>query len=508
MPELLTALPPIAPPATASPPAPATHGTESLRRRTIHGGLWTLGGYVASQVLRLAGNVIVARFLFPSAFGLIAIVSAVLQGLQMMSDLGVRGTMIASGDGDRSSFLNTAWTVQLCRALFVFVFGAAIAWPLAEWYQQPQLLLLLPISTLSVVFTALGSPERLKMLRQLHVRAVVLVDLLGQAIGVGVTLCWLAFDGSVWCMVAGGLTTSAVSSALSYVLMPHRRPRLAWDREAVRQMVSYGRWVFISTGTAFVAAQFDRLLLGRMLSMHALGIYSIAVVFAAMPKQLVNQLTSAVLQPALAAVKRRDEDAVRRQFVGMRRVVLWGGLGLCLSMVFLSPGFFELLYDLRYRDAGTYSQLLSLAIWFSVLQCSADRILLAEGDARSVAISNVVNAVATVAACVGGYYVAGLPGLIAGTSLGNLAGHVVIQHTLAGRGMSIVRDDVVYTGLFLAMSVGGTMLASFLSHLLGLRPSVVTVAVGLPLLAACGYVLLRLLSIDLRSLLRKLGVAR
>jgi O-antigen/teichoic acid export membrane protein len=61
----------------------------SLDARFMRSSVFTLGGYGMGQVLRLASNLILTRILFPEAFGMMALVSVIMQGLAMFSDVGV-----------------------------------------------------------------------------------------------------------------------------------------------------------------------------------------------------------------------------------------------------------------------------------------------------------------------------------------------------------------------------------------------------------------------------------
>ncbi len=92
----------------------------SLRGLALRGSIWTLGGYGASQVLRLAGNLVLARLLFPEAFGLSALVGVFMVGLAMFSDVGIGPSVIRSHRGDDADFLNTAWTIQVIRGLVLW----------------------------------------------------------------------------------------------------------------------------------------------------------------------------------------------------------------------------------------------------------------------------------------------------------------------------------------------------------------------------------------------------
>ena len=76
---------------TAEPARP------SLFARALRGGALTAGSYAFTQALRLASNLILTRLLFPEAFGLMALVSVVLVGLAMFSDVGIGPAAIGCG---------------------------------------------------------------------------------------------------------------------------------------------------------------------------------------------------------------------------------------------------------------------------------------------------------------------------------------------------------------------------------------------------------------------------
>ena len=65
----------------------------------LRAALWLLGSNLASQALRLASNLLLARWLAPEAFGLIAAVNTLYFGLVMFSDLGIWQSIVRSDRG-------------------------------------------------------------------------------------------------------------------------------------------------------------------------------------------------------------------------------------------------------------------------------------------------------------------------------------------------------------------------------------------------------------------------
>ena len=63
---------------------------------------------MASQLIRFIGNLVLARLLMPDAFGLMAVISTLMLGLNLLSDIGTGPTIIQSPRGTERVFLNTA----------------------------------------------------------------------------------------------------------------------------------------------------------------------------------------------------------------------------------------------------------------------------------------------------------------------------------------------------------------------------------------------------------------
>ena len=134
---------------------------QALFDRALRGSAITALGYVASQGLRLASNLILARLLFPEAFGLMALVTVVLVGLAMFSDVGIGPAISRSPRGDDPAFLNTAWTMHVIRGVMLWLTALALAWPLAWFYEAPDLRNLLPVAGISLLIAGFN-PTRIE----------------------------------------------------------------------------------------------------------------------------------------------------------------------------------------------------------------------------------------------------------------------------------------------------------------------------------------------------------
>lgn len=445
-----------------SPPAVST------RRRAMVGSAWTLGGYAGTQFLRLGSNLVLSRLLFPEAFGILAVVTLLIQGLEMFSDVGIGPSIIQHKRGKDPVFLNTAWTVQVIRGFALWLCAIAIAWPAAWFYGKPEMLMLLPAAGFTAVFAGFRSTAWFTVNRDLALGRRTLVEVGATGAGIAVMIQMAYLTESIWSLVAGMLTVSALMSAGSHLFLPGVRAAFAWEAEACKALFGFGKWIFINTLVGFVGTQIDRLMLLKLVGSAFTGIYSIAFMLATVPMQAGLQLTQVVLYPVLAEAARSDHERLRKGLQTSRRAILPMCMTGTLAVLLLSPAFFHTLYDERYHDAGWIGQLLAVAVWFSLLRGTSDRALLALGDSRSIAFSNIVRLVVTVGASLGGYYLWGGAGFIWGVALGTFVGLVIIDVELEARKLPVALDDLTYTLAVAALGAAGVYGPALIAQKAGL----------------------------------------
>lgn len=77
----------------------------TLKKQAIAGTAWTIFGYGASQSLRLGSNLLLTRLLVPELFGLMALVTVFIVGLNLFSDLGTTPSIIQNKREKNQFFL-------------------------------------------------------------------------------------------------------------------------------------------------------------------------------------------------------------------------------------------------------------------------------------------------------------------------------------------------------------------------------------------------------------------
>lgn len=435
----------------------------SLKKLAIRGAVWTIVSYGASQVMRFGSNLILTRLLVPELFGLMALVTTFIVGLNLFSDIGAGPSIIQNKRGDDPDFLNTAWTLQVMRGFVLWVCCLIIAWPISQFYRDPRLLWLIPLVGASTIISGFSSTAVFSLNRHMDIGKLTIFQFTTQALSIVVTIVWAFFSPTIWALVGGQLSSSLIRMVWSHFLIPGKRNRFAWDKDALQDLFTFGRWIFISTAMTFLAGQADRLILGRLLSFQMLGVYTVAFTLSDMPRQIVGAINSKVLFAATSKLVSLPRETFRAKILGKRKLII-AVLALALAVLITVGDLLILaLYDDRYAQAGWMLPILGLGLWPRLLSQTIDPSLLALGKPFYVATGNFLKFVFMIIGLPLGFYLGQVQGAIIVIALNDIPYYAAVTYGLWREGMSCVWQDLQATGLFLA----ALALLLFGRHLLG-----------------------------------------
>ena len=441
---------------TAAPPAGA--GNSSLEATALRATLWTVLSYGSSQALRVVNSLILTHLLLPSAFGEMSLVTTLIVGMSLLSDLGLGPSIIQSKRGDDPDFLDTAWTLQVVRGGILWLFAVLLAVPAARFYHDPRLIRVFPVLALSMILTGFNSTGLLTLSRHMGVRRLFAIEFSTQIVALVVTVAWAWRSPSVWALVAGTLVSCLYRLAFSHhpSTMAGRRNRLLLNRDCIRDILKFGKWIVLGTALFFFASQADRLVLGTYVSMATLGVYGIAFQISDVPRSVINAFSAKVGFPFVSKMIHLPMPEFRVQFLRYRSYALLLGAALLAAMAIWGQFVILKLYPVKYADAAWMIPILALGLWHTLLYTTTSPVLLALGKSSYNAFGNAAYAFAMLAGIPLAWtlgnrhgHAQGLFWAIVAIAAGDFPLYLVIQSGATREGVRPLRQDALLTSAFL-----------------------------------------------------------
>jgi len=358
--------------------------------KLVSGTVWTVGGFGLSQATRLVTNIVLARLLAPELFGTMLIVNTLMSGIQLFSDVGIGQNIIRSPNALDPKFYNTAWSLQIIRSIILWVIILLAAFPAAHFYGAPVLSAILPVSGFSMVLLGLASVSPAILQKKMLLARLTLFNLATALVSSILLIAFAYLTPTIWSLVLGGVIGTAVSTVLTYYLVPGIKQRFHIDRLSVSEITSFGKWMYLLSAVYFLSTNFDRLYFAKVVPLKVLGIYGIARALSDLFGAVAMHLGSGVIFPFISSHADRPREALRRELFAIRgKFLTLAAFGCSLFIATADLGI-KVLYDQRYYAAAWMLPVLTIGAWFSMVCTINESALLGLGAPAYLVTANSV----------------------------------------------------------------------------------------------------------------------
>jgi O-antigen/teichoic acid export membrane protein len=413
---------------------------------------WTTTAFGVVQVLRFANNVILARLLSPPLLGLMLIVNSIRTGVELLSDVGINQNIISNRQGHTPEFYDTAWTIMVIRGVVLGAACFALAGFFARFFEKPELGTILPVIALTFVFTGFQSASSALLQKRGSIARISSVEVVVAAVSLAVHVSLALITPTIWALVLGSVIASGASLIASYLIIPGIRHRFIIDRASAREIVFFGKWIFLSSIIYFLAMNYDRLYFAKQIPLALLGVYAIARSMADMVTNLVDRTGNMILFPHVASMQSTAPEVRARLLHSRRTMILLVALGLA-CFVAISDTVIRLLYDSRYETAAEILPLLLLGVWIAILCRVNDSVLLGMAQPAYTAFANAAKLATLVVGVPIAFHYYGLMAAIVVLNAGEVVRYLVLWAFSRRAHLAFGRDDLALTILFLVATL-------------------------------------------------------
>jgi len=404
----------------------------TLRARTVRALGWrglTVAGQALLQLVVLA---VLARFVSPAEYGLVAVAGIAVAFGTLLSDAGIAPALVQREQVTREHVAG-GFAASLLLGVLLCTLLWALAPALARFFDAPDAAAILRALSISFVFNGAGNVAAALLERRLAFGRLVLVDLGSYAIGYAPTAVSLAVLGyGAWALVVGMLVQAALRTAASYALVRHP-VRPLWAPDGLAQLLRFGAGSTSMRLFNVIANRADYVVAGKLMGMASLGIYERAFRIMDVSVSYIGGAVAKVMFPAMARVQ-SDRDRLTTAYL-----VTLGGLHLLflpLSVMFIAvaPEIVAVLLGPRWSGAVLPLRMLFALLPLRTATRLAEDLARSRGAVyRSTARKAVFAAAVAVFALLGGM-ARGLPGLAGGV----LAAHVMDYVLMGGLALSLL----------------------------------------------------------------------
>lgn len=419
-----------------------------LRSTSGRGASWTTFGFAASYGIRLLSTLILTRLLTPDVFGLMSLAWVFIGAISMLSDIGTTPSIIRSPRGDEKVFLDTAWTIQAVRGLWIGGLTLLIAWPVSMLYDEPQLFAILCAVAVMPVIGGMNSIAMATCRRHMQLKHLTLLSMFSQIFGTLANVAFAWWLQSVWALVLGSIASAVFTLLLSYVWLPRYRPTVIFDRSVMAEIVTFGRWILLGTLFTYLGGKGVTAVMGLEVSIEILGLITVSSTLAWALGDLVGRVLDQVAFPTLSRLYREGKP-LNSAVTKIKKISFFAILPSFLVLSLVSQPLIDLLYDPRYALAGSFLSIAALNGAIGIMSMPYQNTMLASGNSRGHSIVMGVTAASRILLMLLGGYFYGIYGMQVGLGLGGLVALVVSSLLSRKGGIGNLAYDLISLAIIL-----------------------------------------------------------
>jgi lipopolysaccharide exporter len=366
-----------------------------LAKRVRSGVSWNVSSSLIEQFIGFVRSIILARLLVPEDFGLFGMALTIVAALNAVTTIGLNQTIVAHKFDTRDELkahLDTVWSAELIRSLIVTLLVWASAFPMARFYGQPQLRVIIPVLGLITLVQGFQNIGLVILRKEISFARIFWYELATNVAGIGVTIALAVAMRSVWALVFGMLATAFLGTVLSYIFHSYR-PRLALEKIALRRALNLGKFTLVIAVASYVNTMADNITVGRLLGTAALGNYSLAYNIASAPISILVYSLAKVLFPAYAEISAQYPKRLEQAFTKVFSISSLILLTIAVPTFLLSGEIVQLLFGGRWTRAGTVLRIMALVIPLRGLALIMSTVFFGLNRPKQVALGRTLEAI-------------------------------------------------------------------------------------------------------------------
>ena len=358
--------------------------------------VWIIGGRIAQSVLALVINMLTARYLGPSNYGLITYASSLVAFVVPIMQLGLSNVLvqeIVNRPTEEGKVLGTSMVMSLVSSVFCIIGLTVFVFAVSP--QETETIRVCFLYSILLIFQAL---EHIQYWYQAK-----LISKYTSIIGIGAYIAvsaykiyLLATEKSVhWFALSNALDYGiiAIAGIILYRRLGGQKLRFSWD--VGRQMLTRSRHYILSSMMVTVFAQTDKIMINMMIGETATGYYGAAVTCAG----LLSFVYSAIIdsfRPSIFEGQNESKDLFRHRLTMLYSIVVYLSLAQSLFMTLFAKWIIAFLYGNDYTPAISALRIIVWYTTFSYLGGATSIWILANGKQNYLLRINLSGALANV----------------------------------------------------------------------------------------------------------------
>lgn len=334
----------------------------TVTQKAIGSFKWSVLIELLPRILQPLIYLILARLLTPNDFGLVATAMIVINFSQMFWEAGLGKALVQTEHPPEKTADIVFWT-DLALGIIIYTLLFIFAPWLANFFNNPTSLCVLRVLGIELVISSLASVPKALFVRDLSFRQLFWVRLATAFIPALFSIPMAFLGYGVWALIAGSLIASLLNLALLWMLSTYR-PHLEFDWDVALKLFRFGIWSVGEGLGGWFMNYGDNLLVAKLISVEALGIYSVGWNISTMIFNLLISPFISVLYPTLSRLQ-NNIHFLKSTFYKVVRLIILIALPMATGLLLIGSQIVSVIFGHKWHGLGLVLSLIGFLVGMS-----------------------------------------------------------------------------------------------------------------------------------------------
>lgn len=350
--------------------------SSNLKNNAISGIFWTFSERILAQVVSFIVSIVLARFLLPEEYGIIAIVTVIISICNVFVTSGFSTSLIQKSEADDTDF-STVFYFGVVFSVFLYIGIYFVAPIIARFYKYDVLTSVIRVMSITILISSVKSIQHAYVTRAMQFRKFFWSTLGGTIVSAVVGIVMACFGFGVWALVAQYITNNFVDTVILWITVKWR-PKLKFSFSRLKGLLSFGWKVLVSNLLFTLYQDLRTIIIGTVYTSEDLAYYEKGRQF---PSLIVNNINTAISSTLLPVMAKMQDSviAIKNTICRFLKIASYILIPMMVGLAVVAEPLVRLLLTEKWMACVPYLQIMCISYALLPLQTANTQAVLAVG---------------------------------------------------------------------------------------------------------------------------------
>jgi len=326
----------------------------NFKQQTIKGMMWSFIEKFGSLLFQFISNIVLARLLMPSDFGLIGLIMVFIAICNTIVEGGFGSALVQKQNVNQKDF-STIFILNIIFSITLFILLFFTAPVISIYFKESLLKNVLRVLGLVLVFNALSIVQYSQLIRNVNFKLIAKINLLSSVIASSISIIAALLGLGVWSLVIQLLGLSFFKTLFLWIWNSWK-PQLLFDKTSAKELLGFGSKLLISGLVDTIYVNIYTVIIGKKYSQADLGFYTQAKKMQDVPTNTISGVINQVTFPIFSKYQ-DDLDFLKSGLRKSLTLLAFISIPILTLLALIASPLFNILLTEKWNESVLYFQL-------------------------------------------------------------------------------------------------------------------------------------------------------